>query len=267
MKRIVSLLLISIMVLSIIACGDKGKIESTEAKPKDESIIGGIEYPSNEIVEIDINSDGEKESIQMLIKGEEVILKVNDQSIEIGFAPFLRNNSFKLVDLDTEDNLYEIIIEDLGPSDDPTTTLYYYDGEKINKVATVEGFIDGDMDRSNVYISGDGTLTAPMRLSILQTWFTEVSYKLNENHQLEMLFQQWYLTNHKVTTTETCDLFTSPNVDSDVITVDSDQELIFTKTDNEKWIEVKLSDGRIGWLYIDQSIDYMSKFNGLALYD
>ncbi len=102
-----------------------------------------------------------------------MILSINGTSVNVpGYNPV---GFFGIVDLFTPDNTYEIAVSDMGPSGDPTTVFYAYDGTTIKTLGTVEGLYQ------QMVIDGKGTLITTVRAHILDTWFYRDTYKLDQD--------------------------------------------------------------------------------------
>lgn len=86
----------------------------------------------------DINNDGIVDSIEYTVVGQagnrcqDVSLKINNCEISL-----ITNNpsiDFNIVDIDTRDDFKEIDIFEDGPSDDPKSMFFIYDGIRIIKI-------------------------------------------------------------------------------------------------------------------------------------
>ncbi|RCX16577.1 hypothetical protein DFR58_11070 [Anaerobacterium chartisolvens] len=111
----------------------------------------------------DLNTDGETETIEIRLLGrQDSSLRINNCEISIDCEnPF----DFYLVDLISDDKFIELAIYDDGPSGDPKTTFYRYDGIKIYELGSFHTDINISHSIStyygNVLTDGKGNFIPP----------------------------------------------------------------------------------------------------------
>ena len=137
-------------------------------------------YPVGTTVRYDLNGDGIGEDITVVTNEYEPgSLTIGDSVVEIdSWTP---TGYFTIVNVDDSSNTLLVGISDYGPSDDPETLFYAYDGASIREV----GYLT-DIFGQNVYghegavCHGDGTVSAGKRWDVLGTWNSFGLYQVSE---------------------------------------------------------------------------------------
>ena len=138
-------------------------------------------YPVGTTVRYDLNGDGIGEDITVVTNEYEPgRLTIGDSFVEIdSWTP---TGYFTVLNVDDSVNRLLVGISDYGPSDDPETFFYAYDGASIREI----GYLT-DIFGQNVYghegavCHGDGTVTAGKRWDVLGTWGSAGLYEVSEN--------------------------------------------------------------------------------------
>lgn len=102
----------------------------------------------------DLNKDGQIDDITIKIdcsKDNQSYLKVNDAMQEFNIVS-LYDGEVKIVDLDQNDNYFEVACFDAGPSDDPIYVLFRYDGNTLYQMGSIDAF--ASIDEHGKLISG-----------------------------------------------------------------------------------------------------------------
>lgn len=235
---------------------------------------GEIYYlPDDDIkmLEDDLNNDGVKEKIHFFIpvKGSYTDFKlVIDKICDITDKIEGNLTDFKIVDIDSADNIKEIAVSESGPSDDYATTFYYSDGIKLISMGKIPGSF------RDIKIDSSGILRTRSRGKVLHTWFHPDNYKLSEKHLLIHVPQDLYAMNWKVTVKKPLDLLKSRNKTSIAFTLKVGEKVTILSSDNKEWCLVENSTGDKGWFAIDGyntirgTSEYASKyFKGLSYAD
>ena len=160
---------------------------------------------------------------------------------------------YYILDIDTSDSYREIAILDEGPSSDPKTHFFRYIGNKLIYCGVVTDFLE----KSTFRMGGDGKILARKRLNILQTWWGDATWKLNEEDVLEEQSKEFYYPyqyeagyntiNHAK---EDIKLFQVPDRKSASVTIKKGEVIQLTATDNLNWIEITSESGTKGWFYL-----------------
>jgi hypothetical protein len=159
------------------------------------------------------------------------------------------DDGFYLVDLDKDDGMLEIAILDEGPSSDSSTYYFrYVEGE-----LTYLGDIPDFPGSKTCIFNGDGTVTAQLRLNVLQTWWAPATWRLNELDRLQQESQTAYVPYeewNKSALLEDLPLFLTKDQSSDTTIALKDSTITFVETDNIHWVKLKADGGVTGWFYL-----------------
>jgi hypothetical protein len=274
-KRFSRGLVITLVMVTIIGFGGCGK--GTKEKPEEE------QYPDNAvIVDIttkmpvhissgnpavaDLDGDGNKDIVEYIlepsdgtyppvvssftINGTEYKdLLLNDFLLALDF-PW--DDGFYLVDLDQDDKMLEIAILDEGPSSDANTYYFRYSEGELTYIGDIPDFPAS----KTCHFAGDGTVTAQLRLSVLQTWWAPATWRLNEVDRIQQEGQTAYVPYadwNKSALLEDLPLFLDKDLASNTTIAPKGSAVVFTETDNVHWIKLQAGSGVTGWVYL---IDY-----------
>jgi hypothetical protein len=197
---------------------------------------------------------------------EEPLLKINGieynyKYLEEKFEVFIMSCShtgYYIMDIDTSDSYREIAILDEGPSDDPVTHFFRFDGKELLYCGSVTDF----PERSTFHAYGDGSITASKRLGILQTWWAEATWKLNEDCILEEQISDFYYPYQTITDECTTNyamndltLFKEPDKNSASVTIKKGERIQLTATDNLNWVQITSENAAVGWFYMNDYYD------------
>jgi len=203
---------------------------------------------SAETIYLDLNNDGAEDRIRFTTDGRRYTLTVNQAKAEG------QGSAMKLVDINPSDAYWEIVIEDHG--NDYTSTFYYYDGQKLVNMGSVQGLC-GNTEA----VKGDGIVRSMARSNILETWYYTKSYRLNAQHKLVESPSAFYEkighrnANPLILKIESLHFVVSPGSDEVSFVLNRNETVRFMGSDNQRWCLFQTSDGRIGWLEV-----YTSKY-------
>lgn len=115
--------------------------------------------------EFDLNKDGKNDAITLKLKYEDNgLISVNNSEI---YNCFENPTNVYLVDLIKDDGFVEIAVLDEGPSADPYTTFYRYNGENLEQISG--GFYTDITSEDSVHVyygrvltNGKGVFIAPL---------------------------------------------------------------------------------------------------------
>lgn len=176
-KSILYFCLFSLIFLALIGCGqrqiniDLSNIDSfynlqehiiqNDFNVEKERDVNNVSF--NASGEYDLNKDGKMDSIEIdLAKRKDSSLRINE--LEISIDSETPSNVY-LVDLIKDDDFVELAIYDDGPSGDPKTTFYRYDGKGIHELGTFETDINVEDSvyeyYGNVLTDGKGNFIPP----------------------------------------------------------------------------------------------------------
>lgn len=239
-----------------------------------------LAVPIGGTASVDLNGDGTEDSITYSNCTNEdnteyiVSLSING----IDFTSFLTENEiylsegavdfvaddYYIVDLDSDDQMMELALLDHGPSDDPVTYFFRFDGNSLTFLGSIEDLIGNPTCKLN----GDGTLCARFLLNLLETKNALADYQVTSSGILEELPKTWYYVDNTSVFTEyqthnilsTFTVHTEKSLESDTVSLTAaDGPVCFPATDNMNWFVVETADGRIYYLYLE---DFMTLEDG-----
>jgi hypothetical protein len=195
-------------------------------------------------VKVDLNGDGIMETVRIEVNQEKsrYTLFVND--VKVSGAGEELAGGFVLVDLDKSDLFQEIAVSEHGPSDDPRTTFYYFDGKQLLPMGSIEGLVQA------MEFDGKGGFTAPARGQILQTWFYPKSYRLGESRLLVHVPQELYPMNTKVKVIKAVPLRRDRQKEIFNVILGVGETATILSSDDKEWCLVENSKGVKGWIRI-----------------
>lgn len=212
----------------------------------------------------DLDGDGAfDDTVTVLISespelGRSATLRINDSVVVVP-----GNNSsgtFTAVDLDTSDSYKEIAVYDEGPSSDPTTSFYLYDGTTITLMATTPGMVE------QMTFDGQGGMTTLTRAQTLDTWFYRDNYQLQADHTLVRIPRDFYEreqpTGEVIVRSEIA-ARVSPTNAATAFTLHRGEPATILGCDEIAWCKIENVDKKIGWFSIKES----GAFDGLSFAD
>lgn len=230
----------------------------------------------NEAPEIDLNGDGKLEKVCYQLKEihsgsysyyEPVLTignKVYSNQDMVNMECYISDPSTEamyLYDLNKSDSYVEIALFDYGPSDDPVTNFFRYDGKKLSYL----GNVTDNPENTTLVVHGDGTITARKRLFILQTWWTNAVWKQDKNGKLIEQGQDVYdaciYGSGRWRTcyiTDTVKLYQTANKNAKLVTFHAGEEIYYVATDEKNWVQIISKSGISGWFYVSDEGDVLS---------
>lgn len=221
---------------------------------------------------LDLNQDGNKDWLHLtLIKleyPETYTLTVGSES----FSDYGENVKEDLygVSLNGKDIL--VMVYEYGPSDDPLTTFFRYDGKTLTNMGQIASWPE------NMKIE-DGEIKTKTRCDIMGTAAIETNWKVNDAGFIEEIPQEVY--NYSLDFTypgkeddyfaylkENISVYSDMDEDSEE-TVMEPQNVCFPYTDSENWVYVQGETGQGGWLCLEDwdYTDRSDTFDNLRYYD
>lgn len=272
--------------------GVEPKKQEEDNASSDDALIEKIgsnyyKYKTNTTVHFDLDGDGTDEEIRydvkdiesgkLTVKGYEPI----DVTTDIGEQEYFIIVKFS-DKFDTTMNIIGII--EYGPSVDPVTQLFSIIAPRGENTLVSVGAVPGqlvhstqfdsnnkeDFDYKAVLIENKG-IEAPVRLSheYVGTWFgrnlftyysTYCSLIDNSNK-----YDQDYKTNVVLNIKKPVKAYKEKDQETESVTINGDQKVTLTATDNEKWIKMKADDGTEGWVNVESVTN--DNFSGFPMYD
>ena len=169
-----------------------------------------------------------------------------------------------LVDLDERDSYVEIVVGDHGVGETMDTNFFRYDKGSLVHL----GKIHDAFGAYTCTLLGEGKLLARAVADVFEDGRIEHEYHLSEK-QLLTVEKEWYemdMSEYLGVKHQECNIlkdvtvYTQDNVDSATkVLTPLDGPVIFTMTDNKKWVQLQTKDGTVYYIHI---IDYCTMQNG-----
>jgi DNA gyrase/topoisomerase IV subunit A len=110
-------------------------------------------------IEKDINNDGAKEKISVLFEGNEenyldnyiITVSSKGKDYKIKGEETNLNSGLFFADFNIDDNFTEFYITSNGPSDDPRTSIFRFNGDSIVEIMKLEAFITSYNGNGKIY--------------------------------------------------------------------------------------------------------------------
>lgn len=158
-----------------------------------------------------------------------------------------------LTDISEYDERIEIAVLDNGPSDDPVTHFFQYDGE-LHYVGEVQGFPFDDYSNNDLDgFSGQNSVMGTGMVDLIESAYVDAYYWYDsQKHQLEKMdlgsySYRWFEAHELFTDIP---LYYTRDVKSPTRTLKAQKEVFFIATDCKEWILVRGKDGTEGYIHI-----------------
>lgn len=201
-------------------------------------------FKKENVVLIDLDGNGLKDSITFNTTHQNYQITIN--GITINGQGDCVIDSFAVVDIDNKDKVKEIVISELGPSDDPNSTFFFYNGTEIKQIGKVYSLF-----YRGITFDGLGKINVRSRGAFLQTWFFNIKYQLSSEHMLMKIPNQIYKTDYSLFLKQSLKLYNDRDENCDFVIIESTTIINIIGTDNKKWCFVETENGIKGWFYVD----------------
>lgn len=184
----------------------------------------------------DLNGDGKKDVVN-IFKGK---LYVNSIVVDTEYGEWA-----KIVDIDKNDKIKEIMVSGDAFMDDYALQLYYYDGKSLNKMHDDLNYMDSPT------IDGSGTIKVEQGVPILQypMWCTN-KYKIDEKHMLKKV-PGYSECDRNLIVKQPLRLQKSPEDPNEAFVLEKGDRVVIVLTDNKQWFAVEDNKKRRGWFAIE----------------
>ena len=199
----------------------------------------------------DLNLDGTNENIVLAIEslsrgwGRRMKLTIGNETVVVpGSNP---EEKITVVDLDASDEFLEVAIGDFGPSGDPTTNFYRFDGVHIKHLGVIPDLTEG------MIFDTKGMVTATVRAHILDTWFYRANFRLNESFTLTKVPDDFYERINAPTEVKMLKLLPlqlSPTNSYSAGAVVEGQTVTILGCDDVAWCQLKPANGAPAWFEV-----------------
>lgn len=242
-------------------------------------------YPKKESTDTkltaDLNGDGKDEtfSYQVKTKGDDYvsILTVDGKDFDLDDYIYMDHpimDRFYLTDINSYEDGLELAVLDEGPSEDPETYFFTYDGE-LHLIGSVTGFPFRQEGNLNGF-ADEGGVTGVIRTDIIHTCYS-YGYWYYDAEDGQLVYQDGGY--HKMLPEGAHELYVDlpvyrfMDVDSSTSMIKACKEVYFMITDGAEWIQVRTKDGSEGYVHlrdgkvVDLNQDASEVFSDLAMYD
>lgn len=242
-----------------------------------------VEKQNGTAVKADLDGDGDAERISYLVKGQKDgsfrgILAVNGAKYNLeDFKIFLDDpdqEHFYITDIDSFRKGLELAITDNGPSEDPVTYFFRYDGT-LQYLGAVGGYPMKQKSGWNGFCQ-DGFVLGTVRMDFIESteavgywWYDYEKGKLKRQKRNSY----YILPSRPHRLLVDLPVYAQMDESSMQTTVKAQKQVYFTATDGKKWILVKAKDRSSGYIHLKNGkITSLQKapekvFQGLGFYD
>ncbi len=220
-----------------------------------------VEVPGGMEASYDLNGDGKVETLYYATNQEEnaqrlvsSLLIGNKECKEVFQVAGAREQFFGVVDLVEGDGYLELALYAQAEGAEEKTYFFRYDGENLNRIGVVSGYIDTDaIDSGEAHLDGNGNIYSMFALELLADYEAPGWWQVAENGRIQKVSEELYcplaLGNGKVTVKEELKLYMERNTDSEYVTVlPSDLKVSLQATDDKEWLLISVDNKATGWI-------------------
>lgn len=218
------------------------------------------EYSTDQTVSVDVSGDGTPNEIRYQVKEESdgaytVTLTIDGTDYNINDYEYIiypTEDVFYITDIAEHEDGLEIALLDEGPSSDPVTNFYHYDGN-LRYIGSVGGFPFKEQDRGRNGFSGQNGITGLVRMDLIETTYLDGYWWYNSN---EENIEYMEIGMHQYQNFPAHELFVdlpvylSMDETSSVTTMPAQKEVYFIQSDMQEWIYVRAKDGTKGYIRV-----------------
>lgn len=158
-----------------------------------------------------------------------------------------------LTDISQYDERIEIAVLDNGPSEDPVTYFFQYDGQ-LHYVGEVQGFPFDDYSKNELDgFSGQNNVMGIQMVNLIESAYVDAYYWYDsQSRRLEKMdfgdySYRWFEAHELFVDIP---LYYAKDVKSPSKTLKAQKEVFFIRTDCKEWILVRGKDGTEGYIHI-----------------
>jgi hypothetical protein len=182
----------------------------------------------------DLNGDGTKDKVEVAQGKITVNGKIFDSYFDGNFV------SFKIIDINTEDNFKEIEVLIDGPNVSDYLHYWYNKNNTILKVGET-GIYSNILGNGIVYGGSWGGYYPKTK-----------KYVLTKDHKLDEVVADYYSVNKEYKVAKSFEIFTQFDEKSKVLANVAEKSTITIVAETkDRWVLIKTSNGLLGWAKID----------------
>ena len=237
----------------------------------DGGFLKGVNLGEN--ISIDLNGDGTADEVAFDVKESSDYTYVPTLTINgADYSGVFDENQcyfaypyeeYVILDIDSADDYLEIAVQDYGMSDDPVTSFFRYDGNKVIYM----GYMCDRISDMYIVNDGKGKIHARERMHIFETVNMKTTYEV-ENNELVRSMKGLYPIAYTDANAEKGLLrdlyvFTDMSTESEVVKLAKETEVVVLATDNVEWLQIRYEDGKIYYVHVVDH--YLIDMNGLEV--
>lgn len=222
-------------------------------------------YQASETAAEDLDGDGRAEEISYQVMEQEngevlCVLTVNgDTFMAGGISDDVTDmkmmnptfDCFYITDILEDDDKLEIAVLDEGPSDDPVTYFFRYDGG-LYCIGAVPGFPFAVPGGGVNGFDGYGGVTGYSQIDLIETAFVQEYWRFDGIRITEAAMGSYdLLPSFGHVLYEDLPVYCEQDETSAGTVIPAQEEVFFLATDRERWILVKGKDGSRGYMLIE----------------
>lgn len=249
-------------------------VPSTQISDEQQEVIDGftyqvpcganwyiVEVPGGMEASYDLNGDGKEETVFYSTRQEEGFprfvnsLLIDGKEFKDEFqVPGAREQFFGVVDLVKEDDSFELALYAQAEGGEEKTYFFRYDGEKLDRIGVVSGFIDmAAIDSGEAHLDGNGNIYSMFTLQLLADYEAPGWWQVSENGRINKVFEELYcplaMGNNKVVVRDELKLYMERDTESEFVTVlPSDLKVSLQATDDKEWLLISVDNKTTGWI-------------------
>lgn len=235
----------------------------------------------------DLNGDGTAEEIRYQVTEQEngetlCMITVNGEAYNANELSRFQSegiitnptlDGFFISDILENDGILEIAVLDEGPSEDPVTYFFQYNGT-LSCIGWVPGIPFAGRNGGLNGFSGFGDITGEARVDLIETAYLQDNWWYDGSRILNLDIR-WhdFLPSYSHVLYEDLPVYCEWDETSATAVIPAQEEVFFLGTDMEHWILVKGKDGSQGYMFVeDGKIAELNKpaeavFSGLYFFD
>ena len=222
-------------------------------------------YQASETASEDLDGDGRTEKISYKVEEQEngevlAMLTVNGETyIAGGLSDSVSESAmtnptldcFYITDIKEDDGTLEIAVLDEGPSDDPVTYFFQYDGT-LSCIGLVPGFPFAELNGGFNGFNGYGGIIGRSWTDLIETAYLQ-DYWWYDGSGVVGWDLGWcdFWPSFGHTLYEDLPVYCEQDETSANAVIPAQEEVFFLGTDRERWILVKGKDGSQGYMLVE----------------
>ncbi|MCM1549909.1 MAG: YARHG domain-containing protein [Clostridium sp.] len=218
------------------------------------------EYSASDTAMEDLTGDGTLNQIRYQVTGQDngeyqCEVMIDGEAFVLNDLAYIVSPDeavFYVTDIREDDNQLEIAVLDYGPSSDPVTTFYYYDGS-LQYFGQVSGIPFANQNGGINGFNGIGGVTGQVRMDLIETTYLK-GYWWYDREINWMIYQDsgWneFLPTYGHALYENLPVHYEMDEASETLMIPAQEEVYFLGSDMYEWILVRGKDGREGYMHV-----------------